>query len=199
MPSFQDFFVPCAAKMDPGLAAAIAKSEVPGLANEPRQDDLIQCLLQPERLRLAGSSEYPGLSGRPGAAKQAGTADPPNSRPLPELAISGLWLLAGDLERSHELSQKDDSAEGSFWHGVMHRREGDYSNAAYWFRRVGAHPVIRELGETYPNEYRDPYHFIDRVDRACHGRAEPGPLMAIQWTEWQLLMRDCLANGEPAA
>lgn len=115
---------------------------------------------------------------------------------LPPLAISGLWLLAGDLDRSHCISQNDSSAEGSFWHGIMHRREGDYSNAKYWFRRVGEHPVIARLAEEQPDVFSDPYEFVDQVEKAC-GRRGSDPvvtqsLLMAQWTEWQLLMLECL-------
>lgn len=101
---------------------------------------------------------------------------------------AGLWLLAGDLERSHEISQADSSATGSFWHGIMHRREGDFSNAAYWFRRAGSHPVFDELASTLGNEYRDAFAFNDRVEKAIqHG--DESRCREIQWIEWQLLMQ----------
>jgi hypothetical protein len=58
--------------------------------------------------------------------------------------------LAGDIERSHSISQNIENLEGSFLHGMMHRREGDFSNAKYWFRRVGNHPVIEQLTVEYP-------------------------------------------------
>src|SRR5438105_123592 len=56
----------------------------------------------------------------------------------PELAqacISGLWLRHNFLDESHHISQDLHSLEGSYWHAIMHRREPDYWNSKYWFRR----------------------------------------------------------------
>ena len=60
---------------------------------------------------------------------------------------SGLLLWNDALEASHTISQGIESRTGSYWHGIMHRREPDYSNAKYWFRRVGAHPTFPALRE----------------------------------------------------
>src|SRR2546426_5983164 len=49
----------------------------------------------------------------------------------PELA-AGLWLYVDNLERSHTVSQGIETSTGSFWHGIMHRREGDFSNSHHW-------------------------------------------------------------------
>jgi|HigsolmetaAR203D_1030402.scaffolds.fasta_scaffold04565_4 hypothetical protein len=61
--------------------------------------------------------------------------------------VSGLLLWNGNLDRSHTISQGIDNATGSYWHGIMHRMEGDYWNAKYWFRRVGRHPAMARLRE----------------------------------------------------
>jgi len=62
--------------------------------------------------------------------------------------IRALVLLWHDhLASAHELAQTIDSQDGAFVHGIMHRREPDYSNAAYWFRRVGPHPVFSEIAK----------------------------------------------------
>ena len=60
--------------------------------------------------------------------------------------FSGLWLGHDFLDQSHNLSQDLHTQEGSYWHGIMHRREPDYSNAKYWFRRVGRHPIFDAVG-----------------------------------------------------
>jgi hypothetical protein len=60
-------------------------------------------------------------------------------------AQAGLWWDAkGDWARAHESAQQDEGPDGSWVHAYLHRKEGDQSNAAYWYRRAGK-PVCREL------------------------------------------------------
>jgi hypothetical protein len=58
---------------------------------------------------------------------------------------AGLWQMNGFLEQSHELAQSVEGGgrekAGDYWHAIMHRREPDYPNAKYWFRRVGTHGI----------------------------------------------------------
>ncbi|MFC5528627.1 hypothetical protein [Cohnella yongneupensis] len=58
---------------------------------------------------------------------------------------AALHLWNDDLEAAHELVQELHSATGSALHGIVHRREGDYDNAKYWFMRSGDHPAYHGL------------------------------------------------------
>lgn len=96
---------------------------------------------------------------------------------------AGLWLYVDELDRSHDISQAIPDATGSFWHGMMHRREGDFSNSHYWFNRVGHHPAM----DTIP-EY-DPHAFIDEV---AHRQSESvASLISMQQAEWSALFAWC--------
>lgn len=66
---------------------------------------------------------------------------------LPGTCQSAFWMLVGNLDLSHSVSQVVPSREGSYWHGIMHRRERDFWNAKYWFQKVGKHPILSTIGE----------------------------------------------------
>ena len=80
-----------------------------------------------------------------GLAAAALFSDPVTNDKMADCCLSGLWLLHNHLHRSHDISQSISAPEGSWWHAIMHRTEGDFSNAKYWYRRAGEHPVLREL------------------------------------------------------
>jgi hypothetical protein len=98
---------------------------------------------------------------------------------------AALWLYADDLDRSHRICQQIDDATGSFWHGIMHRREGDFDNSRYWFNKVGDHPAISRIGY-------DPRDFISAVEKR-HAEA-PEDLVALQRREWETLFTWCAAE-----
>jgi hypothetical protein len=54
------------------------------------------------------------------------------------LALLGLWWDAkGNWTKAHESAQQDEGPTGSWVHAYLHRKEGDSSNADYWYRRAG--------------------------------------------------------------
>jgi hypothetical protein len=53
-------------------------------------------------------------------------------------ALQALWFDAkGDWDKAHELAQKDGEPAGDWVHAYLHRKEGDASNARYWYNRAG--------------------------------------------------------------
>ncbi len=113
----------------------------------------------------------------------------------PEAAHAGLWIYFGFFEEAHSIAQDIHTADGSYWHGILHRMEPDAWNAGYWFRRVGDHPIFPELRGAaaalgYPSPARwDPLAFIDACDRAAP--LEQELLQQVQLAEWQCLFHYC--------
>ena len=122
---------------------------------------------------------------------------------LPPVAASALLLWNDDLDGSHTLSQALPDAFGSWLHGTMHRREGDFPNSKYWFRRVGTHAGFAQMalravaavgGRPAPElaalaERWDPYAFVDLCAAAAtrRGAGSTALLEAVQAAELELL------------
>lgn len=124
----------------------------------------------------------------------------------PEAALSGLWLYFSCFDECHRVSQDVASAEGSYWHAMVHRQEPDAGNSAYWFRRVGRHAVFpalldaaREIASQRPQAKLQlgsawhPFRFIDYCEEARQkpGSAEFEAAREVQLAEWQLLFDYC--------
>lgn len=57
--------------------------------------------------------------------------------------MAGLHLRNDSLDASHSYAQEiEHDATGAYWHGIMHRMEGDFFNSKYWFRLAGRHPAM---------------------------------------------------------
>ena len=51
--------------------------------------------------------------------------------------LQALWYDAkGSWDRAHTIAQDVDDASGAWVHAYLHRKEGDLSNAAYWYGRA---------------------------------------------------------------
>ena len=94
-------------------------------------------------LRLRGRSPLPALfPPQPWQAWDPDLVAALDRLNIPDPIRAGLLLWNDALAESHAVSQRMDGPTGAYWHGIMHRREGDLSNAAYWFRCVGTHAAF---------------------------------------------------------
>ena len=118
---------------------------------------------------------------------------------------AALWLWHDFLDESHAISQSVETPDGGLWHGVMHRREGDFSNAKYWFRRAGDHAAYPALAAEVQQAIRDepadlrvfaltkdgwdPYAMVDLCETAHRsGDADLVRVaVAAQQAEWRVM------------
>jgi hypothetical protein len=152
----------------------------------------------------SGVQALSGLNPRIGAAlEQAGI-----SGPRAELIRAALLLWQDQLDAAHTLAQAIENRDGSYLHAIMHRREPDYDNAKYWFRRVGAHPCFEELAARTAALLQAGRHsslaarllpggawaslaFVDECKAAADGaipEADAGLLRQIQQVEFEVLI-----------
>ncbi len=116
------------------------------------------------------------------------------------LIQSAALLWHDHLDESHNFSQNIHCADGSFLHGIMHRREPDYFNAKYWFNRVGMHPVYPKFlnrvtqlvaGTSLENlagTKWDAAAMVDAVSGVRAGSDEYMLLQQVQRVEFELLL-----------
>jgi hypothetical protein len=118
----------------------------------PDYSDFIdRLLLNPDLLRKLIPTEPLGWD-LPAKIRDAGDETISGGREIADAKmfalVRGALLCAADaLDAAHRVFQDDPSDLGSYWHGVMHRREGDFDNARYWFRRAGRLPVFDKMHE----------------------------------------------------
>ncbi len=126
--------------------------------------------------------------------------------------LAGLWLWLDGLGESHRISRGLSTQTGSFWHAIMHRREGDFSNSKYWYARAAGHPALAILGQQgsamvnpMPADKRllkivaNGWNAGAMVDlaREMHGQPQD-PIfpaaVALQRLEWKTLFDYCAAG-----
>jgi len=127
--------------------------------------------------------------------------------------LAGLWLWHDWLDPSHVISQDLKGETGSFWHAIMHRREGDFSNAKYWYARCRNHPVLQSMAP-FANDVIhqqpadkmflrlvargwDPDVFVDLAEQLHDKPADPRypAAVALQRIEWRLLFDHCTRSA----
>jgi hypothetical protein len=131
---------------------------------------------------------------------------------MAEACRSGLWLYHEFLDPCHEICQNIHTPEGSYWHAILHRREPDYDNSKYWFRRVGNHPIFEPLRQAATALARDepdpeaqflksqrrwdPFAFVDLCEAILASRASCEMLARqVQKREWELLFDWCYRHA----
>lgn len=145
--------------------------------------------------------------------------------------LAGFWLWLDALKECHEIAQMDAGALRAlphapspkdlvvaansldFWHAIMHRREGDFSNAKYWYARCDTHHVIRMMGaaaSSLAGEHSsdrlvahalsggwNAEGFVDLVQAVHNKPGDPRHDLAVrlQQIEWQALFGYCVREA----
>lgn len=181
----------------------------------PSYGGKIDLLLSPLRLNELGPGQV-NVAARPVLEKLSVEQLFENKivdKSMANACLAALWLYHDFLDESHAISQDIATAEGSYWHGILHRREPDYGNAKYWFRRVGDHPVghdlalaAKQLADDFGTDTAsqfladqsswDGFRFIDLCEAAASGRSASAMLCRhVQQREWWLLFDHCFQRA----
>lgn len=170
-----------------------ATREVPELGPGPRRSVLSRRELEARFDLFAGDAEL----------------DPDTALRLRATAL----LYHDHHDPAHDIVQDLGDVEAAIIHAILHRREPDYWNARYWFRRFDAHPVYLALGRrvkglarspeqtelanalTLPGAF-DPFAFVDWCEAV---ERKPGLDPAVLWlrevqhAEFEELVRHLLS------
>lgn len=132
-------------------------------------------------------------------------ASPPKNTDAANCVLAGLWLWHDFLDRAHKLVQSISTPSGSYWHAIIHRREGDFWNSKYWFARCQNHPILPTLAANaaaalnpYPADASllklthqgwDSDAFVDLVEEVHQTPEDPRYALCVQLQqlEWRLL------------
>jgi hypothetical protein len=126
---------------------------------------------------------------------------------MASLIRGGLLYAVDAIDHAHRIFQDAKSDLGSYWHGMIHRREGDFDNARYWFRRSGRLPFFqklhREAAESSSLVARqidwDPYLFTGQCEQVRFGAEEDRELALIQRAEFELIFDYCWRQAVKSA
>jgi len=167
-------------------------------------DFIDRILLQPDLLGKLCPSEALRWD-LPKRVQEAEDALISGGKPIADVAmfglVRGLLFFAVDaVDAAHRIFQDEKSDLGSYLHGMVHRREPDFDNARYWFRRAGRLPFFQKLhGEAVEHSAVvgrqstwDPYLFTGECEQARHGAIEKVPeLVRLQRAEFEVIFDYC--------
>lgn len=160
--------------------------------------------------QLVPETNNASMGDRLSLAQQTGPIVKPTDQRAANCVMSALWLWHDFLDESHTLSQPIETPEGSYLHGIMHRREGDFSNAKYWFRRAGPLLIATALAGEVQEAVRDtpadrsvlaltlhgwsPDALVDLVEQVHNAPGDPrhAIAVAVQRIEWRLVVDHCI-------
>jgi hypothetical protein len=166
----------------------VRTSELPELGPGPRKDVLAVSALQAQ---LEAFFKKAGLS---------------QDR---RVRLGAAALLYHDHhDAAHDLVQDMTDADGALIHAILHRREPDYWNAKYWYRRIADHPIYRhlaaaltglsanEVGQALATRLAvtgtvDPFVFVDSCEelaRAESNDPQVAFLRSVQQAEFEALV-----------
>ncbi len=70
--------------------------------------------------------------------------------PPPDAPLRALWLDArGDWDGAHKCVDVREDKDSMWVHAYLHRKEGDLSNARYWYARAGRPPRSAPLDQEW--------------------------------------------------
>ena len=72
---------------------------------------------------------------------------PPGNLAAPLAAL--WWAGRGDWDRAHARAQDEAGRDAAWVHAHLHRREGDETNARYWYARAGRPAATGALDEEW--------------------------------------------------
>ena len=116
------------------------------------------------------------------------------------LVRGGLFYAIDALDEAHSFFQDAKGDLAAYWHGMLHRREGDFENARYWFRRAGVLPCFATLhraasefsADMARQQNWDPYLFTGECEQARFGAEENvRELVRLQRVEFEGLFDYC--------
>ncbi len=153
---------------------------------------------------LVGPVPNSGVEGdMPSLLKIVDTSVP--AGPMRECLHAGLWVLADDLNQAHRICQEIATPHGAAWHAIVHRREGDFWNSKYWWRRAAgvrfaglSERIKATLKDATPEiafwsggERHDAARFVDLVERFAERPEMRDALVTAQRMEWAALFEEC--------